>query len=83
LSKTESAFRLSGAFQSNSPQPVKRVLETCASSQSVQTHEDEPFKSNPAIHNLSILSAQYAALTLVIQHLVISGFGDFRDVVTV
>ena len=59
LSKTESAFRLSGAFQSNSLQLVKRVLETCWPSQSVKTREAEPFKSTAAVHNVSTKERLY------------------------
>ena len=57
LSKTESAFRLSGAFQSNSRHskaPV--VLETLSSSRSVQTRRDEPFKITAAILDSSTRS---------------------------
>src|SRR5262249_44842131 len=67
LSKTESAFRLSGAFQSNSRHSkASVVLETLSSSQSIQTRRDEPFKSTAAILDSSTRSVYLSRRILIL-----------------
>ena len=85
LSKTKSAIRLSGAFQSNLSAFALSVLETfglkgsavsrstlvrrrrthpCRPSQSIQTTEDEPFKSTAAVLDVSTCSVEFPARML-------------------
>jgi hypothetical protein len=60
LSKTEFAFRLSGAFQSNPQRFALSVLETLSSSQCVQTRRDEPFKLTAAVLDVSTRSGVFS-----------------------